>query len=171
MIVALGFVGWVVDEWWRGEEGAWIAALVVVVLGVLVGSAFLMKPAFFSPRYFLVFLPFVYLAVAVGIVRVGAMRGGVWVAGILMGVFLVGQGVLYGRFRAVGRGNVSGALKMMAEKTSGPMVVMASSQDLRGLTEVQYFWAAGGGEAGVVFGSGGFGVGGAGVVCGAFGGV
>ena len=137
VVAAVGVVVWVVVGWWRSGDGLWV--VVGGVLGVMVGSGFLMRPLFFSPRYFLVFLPFVYLAVAVGIVRVGAMRSGVWVGGILMGVFLVGQGVLYGRFLEVGRGNVFGGLQFMADRTAGPFVNLASSQDLRGLTEVQYF--------------------------------
>ena len=69
------------------------------------------------------------------------MRGGVWVAGVLMGLSLWwGKGVLFGRFLEVGRrGNVLGALQFMADRTAGPFVNVASSQDLRGLTEVQYF--------------------------------
>jgi hypothetical protein len=99
---------------------------------------FVVTPSFFSPRYFLVIVPFVYFAVAAWGVRV--MQGKrVWVGVALMGLFLAGEGVRYVEFLRVGRGGVAAALRFIAESTPGPFLNVASNQDFRAEVELGYY--------------------------------
>ncbi|MGN6367928.1 MAG: hypothetical protein ACTHN5_06670 [Phycisphaerae bacterium] len=136
LVPVIGVVGWQVWRWVR--EGDWLGSAVgLVVVGPVV-CAFFVTPAFFSPRYFLVIVPFVYLAAAVWGVRV--MRGRwMWVGVGLMGLFLAGEGAMYWEFLEVGRGGVMAGLRYIAASTPGPFLNVASSVDFRGQVEVLYY--------------------------------
>ena len=137
LVVGWGMVVvWQVWVWVR--EGNWLGLGVGLVAVMPVVCMVVVTPTFFSPRYFLVVVPFVYLAVAAWGVRVMSGRG-VWVGVVLMGLFVVGEGVLYGEFLRVGRGHVGAGLRFIAESTPGPFLNVASSQDFRAQVELMYY--------------------------------
>jgi hypothetical protein len=123
----------------ENRSGAMLPTLIApIYLVPLVGVAFV-RPLFFSPRYFLVILPFIYVYVAILLARLtGSRMGRVGLAALLI-LFLAGQAFRYGTFLQVGRGQIGAALEYMSEHRISPEIRVASSQDFRSAVELGYF--------------------------------
>ena len=119
------------------EAGDAMWLLMMLIYAVPVVCILLLKPAFFSPRYFLVVVPFVYVPVAMMLERLSKNRMAPATLTVVCGIFLVAQGYLYTKFLEVGRGQFSEALHFVLERTPTPL--LASNQDFRAAVELSYF--------------------------------
>jgi len=112
--------------------------LSLIFLTVLVG-AFVLRSPFFVPRYFLVVLPFVYVAVATLLARLVGTRTGRIALGAVLALFLAGQAHLYVKFLQLGRGQFTAALQYMMTRTPSRQLTVASNQDFRSEIELAYY--------------------------------
>jgi hypothetical protein len=134
--LVLVIIGRLVQEEKAGEPLAVLLALACLLPPL---GALLLQPSFFSPRYVLVILPFLYAAIAIVLARLGATRTGRIALTGLLALFLAGQASLYAGFLRVGRGDFRGALEYIVRHTSEPRIIVASSQDFRAGVELSYF--------------------------------
>lgn len=102
-----------------------------------------LDPAFFSPRYFIVILPFLYVYCAILLTRFIASRAKQVALGAFLALFLVGQMHAYSRFLRVGRGEFIAALDYISIHTNLPQVSLASNQDFRSSVELGYYASRG----------------------------
>ena len=116
-------------------------------LAILLGLIYLvplacllrLQPTFFSPRYFLVVVPFLYVPLAMLLARlVGRRTGQMALAGLLV-LFLAGQTYLYTNFLRVGRGQFTAAIEYILAHDSSPRLSLSSSQDFRSSVELAYY--------------------------------
>ena len=139
-IVALPLIALIVwrlaDEKKSGEPLSVLLPLIYLVPLVCV---LVMQPSFFSARYFLVFLPFVYTGMAMLLAKLSRSPSRRIALAAVLGLFLAGQAHLYVRFLQVGRGQFTAALQYMMAHTSEPRIVVASNQDFRSSVELAYF--------------------------------
>jgi hypothetical protein len=112
--------------------------LALIFLTVL-ACALVLRPSFFSPRYFLVILPFVYVTAAILLARMVRTRAGLMALWAVLALFLAGQAHLYVKFLQVGRGQFTAALHYMMKHTSSPRLTVASNQDFRSAIELSYY--------------------------------
>lgn len=133
----LGLLLWqMAEEEKRGEPLSILLSLAYLIPPL---CALMFQPTFFSPRYFLVVLPFVYAGLAILLARLFSMRHGRIAATALMVLFLAGQANLYARFLQAGRGHYTAALQYIVQHTSSPRIIVASNQDFRAGVELAYF--------------------------------
>lgn len=112
--------------------------LELIYLGPIL-CVLVLHPAFFSPRYFLVVAPFLYVAIAILLARlVGRTAGGIALGAVLL-LFFAGHAYLYAKFLPVGRGDFTEALQYMMAHTPSPRLSVASDQDFRSSIELAYF--------------------------------
>ncbi len=140
LVPVAGVIVWQLVRMVRRGEVTWVIVGLILVMPVV--CAVVLKPAFFSPRYFLVIVPFLYFPVAM--VVSGWMERpkarGVFAAGVaVLGIFVVGEFRVYMEFLRMGRGEPSKALRYISQQTGTPFINIASSQDLRAQVELAYF--------------------------------
>ncbi|MGA9039368.1 MAG: hypothetical protein WB421_02430 [Terriglobales bacterium] len=116
-----------------------LAMLLTMIYLLPLLCVLLMRPAFFSPRYFLVILPFVYVTAAMLLARLVPTRTGRIALLAVLALFLAGQAHLYANFLQVGRGQFSAVLREMAAQTPAPQFRVASNQDFRSSIELAYY--------------------------------
>ena len=121
------------------KSGTTLPTLIApIYLVPLVGVA-LVRPLFFSPRYFLVILPFIYVYFAILLARLTGSRMGRFALAAVLTVFLAGQVFHYRAFLQVGRGQPQAALQYISNHTAAPEISVASNQDFRSAIELGYF--------------------------------
>jgi hypothetical protein len=101
--------------------------------------ALLIQPEFFSPRYFLVILPFAYAAPARLLARLVRTRLRRVALAAVLALFLAGQVHLYFNFLRVGRGHFTEALEYIVNHSPSQRVSVASNQDFRSSVELAYY--------------------------------
>jgi hypothetical protein len=115
----------------RERDDLWLVLLVAIALAPAAVLA-AMRPAVIEPRYFLIGIALflILLARVLGHeLRAGGFRRAAALAGLA--VFFAGNGVHVARFLDLGRGGFQAALRVMAEQTAGPKIVVGSDQDFR----------------------------------------
>jgi len=132
-----GLIGWHLLQEKKSGEPLSILLAAIFVLPALCTLA--MRPTFFSPRYFLVLLPFFYVAMAMLVARLARVRGGRLVVASLLILFLGAQTRLYVQFLQVGRGQYRAALAYMMAHTTSADIMVASNQDFRSHVELAYY--------------------------------
>ena len=95
-----------------------LAVLLAMIYLVPILCVVIMQPSFFSPRYFLVILPFLYVPAAMLLARLITMQRGRIAVVAVLALFLAGQTHLYTQFLQVGRGQFTAALQYMIAHTS-----------------------------------------------------
>jgi len=139
IVIALlaGLAVWqLVAEQKAGEPLALLLGLIYLMPFL---CAVLIQPEFFSPRYFLVILPFAYVAPAMLLARLVGTRQRRMVLGAVLALFLAGQAHLYFNFLRVGRGHFAEALEYMMKHSPSPRVTVGSNQDFRSSVELAYY--------------------------------
>lgn len=137
LLPLLGLTVWQLAAMRKSGDSSW-NLLALIYVTPMVCMLFL-RPAFFSPRYFLVIVPFVYVSLAMLLARLLEVRAGRSVLTVVLALFVAGQAYLYLRFLRVGRGQISAGLQYMIAHTPSPAIRVASNQDFRALTELNYF--------------------------------
>jgi hypothetical protein len=133
----IGMIVWqLAKEQKSGEPLPILLALIYLMPLVCV---LLLRPVFFSPRYFLVILPFVYVSAATLLAQLARTRTGRMALAAVLALFLAGQTNLYANFLQVGRGQFTAALQYMMKHTPSPRVSVASNQDFRSTVELAYY--------------------------------
>jgi hypothetical protein len=123
----------------EGQSGEPLSILLAVIYLVPVVCVAVMQPEFFSPRYFLVILPFLYVGIAMLAARLARTGAGRLGMAIVLALFLAGQARLYFKFLQVGRGQFTAAIEYMIMHTPSQKVVVASNQGFRSSIELAYF--------------------------------
>ncbi len=128
-----------VREVWKlhqaGQDNWLFFALILAIPPLCLAVIRLKAPqSYISLRYFLVFVPFWLLLLAIALHR---LRRHLLIA--LLGLFVAGNATLYARFLSVGRGQYSEALRFIARNTTGPTIAIASDQDFRAGVELDYY--------------------------------
>jgi len=133
----IGLIAWQLAAERKSEDP--LAVLLTMIYLVPILCVVIMQPSFFSPRYFLVILPFLYVPSAMLLARlVTAQKGRIAVVAVLA-LFLAGQVHLYAQFLQVGRGQFNAALQYMTAHTQSSQLKLASDQDFRSSVELAYF--------------------------------
>jgi hypothetical protein len=137
LIPLIGLTIWQLTAESKAKEP--LAILLALIYLVPLACMLLLQPAFFSPRYFLVVVPFLYVPLAMLLARlVGRRTGQLVLAGLLM-LFLAGQTYLYANFVRVGRGQFTAAIEYMLAHNSSAQLSLSSNQDFRSSVELSYF--------------------------------
>lgn len=121
------------------SSGGALPMLLAPVYLVPLVCVFLLDPAFFSPRYFVVIVPFIYVYGAILLARLIASPAKRVALGALLSLFLTGQMQAYSRFLRVGRGQFTAALNYISTHTNSPEISLASNQDFRSSVELGYY--------------------------------
>jgi len=121
----------------KAGDPSWILLALIYLMPL--ACILFIKLAFFSPRYFLVVVPFVYVPLAMLLARLADARAGRALLAVVLALFVVGQARLYLSFLRVGRGQISAALRYMITDTPSPELRVASNQDFRALMELNYY--------------------------------
>lgn len=132
-----GLTVWQLAAMRKSGDSSWNLLALIYVMPMV--CMLFLRPAFFSPRYFLVIVPFVYVSLAMLLARLLEVRAGRSVLTVMLALFVAGQAYLYLRFLRVGRGQISAGLQYMIAHTPSPAIRVASNQDFRALTELNYF--------------------------------
>lgn len=133
----IGLIGWQVEAERKSGDPLWI--LLALIYLTPLGCVVLLQPTFFSPRYFLGILPFVYVSAAMLLARLVRTRAGRMALAVLLALFLAGQSYLYVKFLQVGRGQFTAALQYMMTRTPSPQLTVASDQNFRSTIEFAYY--------------------------------
>jgi hypothetical protein len=110
------------------------SSLFLVLAAILILFAVANKPSFVAQRYFLVFVPFGYCALAIAMSR---MRRTMVVAPL--GLLIVGNISLYAHFLKDGRGHYQAALHLIAQKSTVTELRIASDQKFRAGVELDFY--------------------------------
>lgn len=137
LLPLLGLILWRMSEEEKSGEPLSILLSLSYLIPPLCGL--MLQPTFFSPRYFLVVLPFLYVGIAILLARLISRSGGPVILAALLALFLAGQARLYVNFLRLGRGQTTAALQYITQHTSSPRITVASSQDFRAGVELAYF--------------------------------
>lgn len=121
------------------KSGATIPTLIAPIYLVPLVAVALVRPQFFSPRYLLVILPFIYVYIAILLARLTGSRIGRLALAMLLTLFLAGQAFRYRAFLEVGRGQPGAALEYINNHTTGWEISLGSNQDFRSAVELSYF--------------------------------
>lgn len=133
----LGVIGWQLFLLWKSSDPNWVLfGLIYVLPPIMIQVA---HPIFFTPRYFLVILPFVFVPLAMALAQVADSRFGRVVVILVLLLFVTRQCQLYGQFLRVGRGNYSAGLEYMISHSPSQSLMIESNQDFRSLVELGYF--------------------------------
>jgi len=130
-------IAWQLNTFRRQHNPLW--PLLTLILLTPIACAFVFQPSFFSPRYFLVEVPFLYLTIALLLTRLSLTRTTQMLSVGVLVLFITAQSRLYIHFLAEGRGQFTTALQFIAAHTQGPFINIASSQDFRATVELSYF--------------------------------
>lgn len=137
LLPTIGLLGWELAKARKSGEPLWLALLLIFLMpGVCV---LVLHPGFFSPRYFLVVLPFFYAAFAMLLARLTATRNGRIACAVIVMLFAAGQALLYRNFLRVGHGQFTAAVEYMMAHTSSPRLIVTSNQDYRAGVELSYY--------------------------------
>jgi hypothetical protein len=140
VLVALfaGVAAWQLATARRSREP--LSVLLPLIYLVSIACALLLlRTQFFSPRYFLVVLPFVYVGAAILLARLSETLAGRGLLAIALILFLAGQMLPYAKFLQVGRGQFTSALGFIKSHTPSPRLILASNQDFRSRIELTYY--------------------------------
>jgi uncharacterized membrane protein len=137
LVPLLGLTVWQLAAMRKSGDSSWNLLALIYVMPMV--CMLFIRPAFFSPRYFLVIVPFVYVSLAMLLARLLEVRAGRSVLTVVLALFVAGQAYLYLHFLRVGRGQISAGLQYMIAHTPSPTIRVASNQDFRALTELNYF--------------------------------
>ena len=137
LVPLLGLTVWQLAAMRKSGDSSWNLLALIYVMPMV--CMLFLRPAFFSPRYFLVIVPFVYVSLAMLLARLLEVRAGRSVLTVVLALFVAGQAYLYLHFLRVGRGQISAGLQYMIAHTPSPAIRVASNQDFRALTELNYF--------------------------------
>jgi len=139
-IVALPLIALIV---WRlaneKKSGEPLSVLLALIYLVPLICVLVMQPSFFSARYFLVFLPFLYTGLAMLLAKFSRTPARRMALAAVLALFLAGQAHLYVKSLQVGRGQFTAALQYIMARTPQPRIVVASNQDFRSGVELAYF--------------------------------
>lgn len=133
----IGFIGWQLAAERKSEEPLAVVLSMIYLVPLL--CVVLMHPIFFSPRYFLLLLPFLYVPAAMLLARLASAQKGRIALVAVLALFLAGQVHLYKQFLQVGRGQFTAALQYMIAHTQSSQLKLASDQDFRSNVELAYF--------------------------------
>ena len=137
LVPLIGLTIWQLTAESKAKEP--LAILLALIYLVPLACMLLLQPAFFSPRYFLVVVPFFYVPLAMLLARLVERRTGqLALAGLLM-LFVTGQTYLYATFVRVGRGQFTAAIEYMLAHNSSTQLSLSSNQDFRSSVELSYF--------------------------------
>ncbi len=137
VVPLIGLTAWQLATERKPAEPLPILLALIYLMPLL--CVLLMRPVFFSPRYFLVLLPFLYVPASMLLARMVSTRRGRIVVGAVLALFLAGQVHLYAQFLQVGRGQFTAALQYMIAHTPSPQLKVSSDQDFRSIVELAYF--------------------------------
>jgi hypothetical protein len=133
----IGLIVWHLAAERKSEEP--LSVLLTMIYLVPLLCVVLVQPSFFSPRYFLVILPFLYVPAAMLLARLATAQKGRIALVAVLALFLAGQAHLYTQFLRVGRGQFTAALQYMIAHTQPSRLKLASDQDFRSNVELAYF--------------------------------
>ncbi len=133
----MGLIVWQLAAERKSEEP--LAVLLTMIYLVPILCVVIMQPSFFSSRYFLVILPFLYVPLAMLLARLVTVQSGRIAIVTVLALFLAGQTHLYTQFLQVGRGQFTVALQYMTAHTQSSQLKLASDQDFRSSVELAYF--------------------------------
>lgn len=132
-----GLMAWQLAKERNSGDPLWLAMALIYAMPAM--CVLVLHPGFFSPRYFLIVLPFLYAGVAMLLARLcSARKGGMIVAAVLV-LFVAGQARLYSKFLEAGHGHFTAALEYMMAHTPSPRVIVTSNQDYRASVELSYY--------------------------------
>ena len=137
VVPLMGLILWQLAAERKSQEPLSLFLPLIFLMPLL--CALLLQPAFFSPRYFLVILPFVYVSLAMLLARLVGTRTRRIALTALLALFVAGQARLYSRFLQVGRGQFTVALEYIMTHTTSPQLSVASNQDFRSRVELAYY--------------------------------
>lgn len=137
MLPLAGLIVWQLAK--EQKKGEILPMLLAPIYLVPVVFVFLLNPSFFSPRYLLVILPFIYVYGAVLLARLLESRMGCIAFVAVLALFVAGQSYLYSRFLQVGRGQLTTALEYISSHSASPLISVASNQNFRSAIELGYF--------------------------------
>lgn len=137
LLPLIALLSWQLAKERKAGEPLWLAlALIYAMPGVCVA---VLHPGFFSPRYFLVALPFLYAGIAMLLARLAGSQASRIALASLLVLFVAGQGRLYAQFLRVGHGQFTAALEYMMAHTPAPKITVTSNQDYRSSVELAYY--------------------------------
>jgi hypothetical protein len=136
LVPLVGLTVWQLAVVRKSGDPLWILLALIYVMPLV--CMLFIQPAFFSPRYFLVIVPFMYVPGAMLLARLVRARMGRVVLTAVLALFAVGQAYLYAQFLRVGRGQLTAGLQYMIVHTPTSLRV-ASNQDFRAIMELSYF--------------------------------
>jgi hypothetical protein len=137
LVPLVGLTVWQLALVRKSGDPLWILLPLIYVLPLV--CMLFIRPAFFSPRYFLVIVPFLYVPAAMLLARLVRARMGREALAVVLALFAAGQAYLYTEFLRVGRGQLTAGLQYMFARTPSPELGVASNQDFRAIMELSYF--------------------------------
>jgi hypothetical protein len=137
LVPLLSLTVWQLAAMRKLGDASWV--LLALIYAMPLACALFLQPAFFTPRYFLVVVPFVYVPLAMLLARLVLAPRGRGILAAALALFVWGQAHLYAEFLRVGRGQFTAGLQyIMAHTPSGPLR-MESNQDFRSIMELRYY--------------------------------
>ncbi len=127
-VFAILVCAWQLKRLWRGFDPLAAPGL-LALLFVPAVLLFFPRDQYIHPRYVYVAVPLLLLVM--GIELGGWFRGRAALrvaAGIVLAGLVISNGLVMSRFLGTGRGDYVGAVKYMNEHTSGPVVIVGTSQ-------------------------------------------
>ena len=137
MLPLIGLVVWQLAV--EHKSGSTLPTLIAPIYLVPLVAVVLVRPQFFSPRYLLVILPFIYVYIAILLARLTGSPIGRLALATLLSLFLAGQAFRYRTFLQLGRGQFRAALEYISDNTTGSEISLSSNQDFRSAVELRYY--------------------------------
>jgi hypothetical protein len=132
-----GLMVWQLRTLRKSGDSSWI--LLAMIFVTPLACMLTLQPAFFTLRYFLVTIPFVYVLGAMLLARLVQVRMGRAVLAVVLTLFVAGQAYLYAEFLRVGRGQFTAGLQYIIAHTPSQPLRMESNQDFRSIMELSYY--------------------------------
>jgi hypothetical protein len=137
LVPLVAIMAWQLAKQRKSGEPLWLALALVYAMPAV--CVLVLHPGFFSPRYFLVILPFLYASIATFLAALARNRRGRMACAAILVLFLAGQSRLYARFLQVGHGQFTAALEFMMAHTPAARVIVTSDQDYRSSVELAWY--------------------------------
>jgi hypothetical protein len=137
LVPLVGLTVWQLALVRKSGDPLWILLPLIYVMPLV--CMLFIRPPFFSPRYFLVIVPFLYVPAAMLLARLVRARMGREALAVVLALFAAGQAYLYAQFLRVGRGQLTAGLQYMMARTPSTDLRVASNQDFRAIMELSYF--------------------------------
>jgi len=137
LVPLVAIMAWQLAKQRKSGEPLWLALALIYAMPAV--CVLVLHPGFFSPRYFLVILPFLYASIATLLAALARNRRGRMACAAILVLFLAGQSRLYARFLQVGHGQFTAALEYMMAHTPAPRVIVTSDQDYRSSVELAWY--------------------------------